>query len=75
MFLMNETVLDDFASGELLLSPVVKIHTKWNDRGLNRGFVFDYAPLVTAAHCDLSRAPRHTKTTRTYLNLHHKKQQ
>lgn len=65
---MNETVLNDFASSGLLLSPVVKIHTIWNDRGFNWGFVFVYDPLVAAAHRNLRRAPWHTETTKAHLN-------
>lgn len=53
---MHVSVLDDFAGGGLLLSPVVKIHTKRDDRGFNRGFL-----LTTAAHCGLG----HTATTTT----------
>lgn len=65
IFLMNMTVLDDLASSGLLFSPIIKIHTKWN----NGGFFFVPVPLITAARRRFSWTPRHAETTRTQLNL------
>lgn len=74
MFLMNETVLDDFASSGLFLSPLVKIHTKQNDRGLNRGFVFVYAPqsLRHTATPDILKQPEHTSISKNNNNRKNK---
>lgn len=64
MFLLKETVLDDFSGGGLLLSPVVQIHAKRDDRGLNGDL------LTAAAH--LRRTETTTTPFSTAVHLHEK---